>query len=160
MTEKESTINKYFWSDFSKIYKKPSLIDDHLIKNSNLIEATLIKNFTELGLNQNYSIYANGGFGRKEMFPSSDIDISIIENKNSTEDKINLEIFITKLWDLGFQVGHSVRSIADIKKISKNDLKEFTSYLTRRALISTPEIDIKISKTLSGIWSKKKILQR
>jgi hypothetical protein len=48
MTEKESTINKYFWSDFSKIYKKPSLIDDHLIKNSNLIEATLIKNFTEL----------------------------------------------------------------------------------------------------------------
>ena len=156
MTEKESTINKYFWSDFSEIYKKPSLIDDHLIKNSNLIEATLIKNFTELGLNQNYSIYANGGFGRKEMFPSSDIDISIIENKNSTEDKINLEIFITKLWDLGFQVGHSVRSIKDIKNISKNDLKEFTSYLTRRALISTHEIDIKISKTLSGIWSKKK----
>ena len=155
MTEKESTINKYFWSDFSKIYKKPSLIDDHLIKNSNLIEATLIKNFTELGLNQNYSIYANGGFGRKEMFPSSDIDISIIENKNSTEDKINLEIFITKLWDLGFQVGHSVRSIKDIKNISKNDLKEFTSYLTRRALISTPEIDIKISKTLNSVWSKK-----
>ena len=155
MTEKESTINKYFWSDFSNIYKKPSLIDDHLIKNSNLIEATLIKNFTELGLNQNYSIYANGGFGRKEMFPSSDIDISIIENKNSTEDKINLEIFIAKLWDLGFQVGHSVRSIKDIKNISKNDLKEFTSYLTRRALISTPEIDFKISKTLSGIWREK-----
>ena len=155
MTEKESTINKYFWSDFSKIYKKPSLIDDHLINNSNLIEATLIENFTELGLNQNYSIYANGGFGRKEMFPSSDIDISIIENKNSTEDKINLEIFITKLWDLGFQVGHSVRSIKDIKNISKNDLKEFTSYLSRRVLISNPEIDIKISKALNNIWSKK-----
>ena len=59
------------------------------------------------------------------------------------------------MWDLGFQLGHSVRSIADIKKISKNDLKEFTSYLTRRALISTPEIDIKISKTLNGVWSKK-----
>ena len=155
MTEKESTINKFFWSDFSKIYKKPSLIDNHLIKNSDRIEATIINNFTELDLSQNYSIYANGGFGRKEMFPSSDIDISIIENKNSTKDKENLEIFITKLWDLGFQVGHSVRSIKDIKKISKNDLKEFTSYLTRRALISTPEIDIKVSKTLDGIWSKK-----
>ena len=130
MTEKESTINKFFWSDFSKIYKKPSLIDNHLIKNSDRIEATIINNFTELDLSQNYSIYANGGFGRKEMFPSSDIDISIIENKNSTKDKENLEIFITKLWDLGFQVGHSVRSIKDIKKISKNDLKEFTSYLS------------------------------
>ena len=95
MTEKESTINKFFWSDFSKIYKKPSLIDNHLIKNSDRIEATIINNFTELDLSQNYSIYANGGFGRKEMFPSSDIDISIIENKNSTKDKENLEIFIT-----------------------------------------------------------------
>ena len=155
MTEKESTINKYFWSDFSKIYKKPELIDVHLAKNSDQIEKIIINSFIELGLDQNYSIYANGGFGRKEMFPSSDIDISIVENKNFKEDKANLEIFITRLWDIGFQVGHSVRSIRDIKNISKNDLKEFTSYLTRRSLISNLEIDTLISKALNNIWSKK-----
>ena len=155
MTKKESTINNYFWSDFSKIYKNPELIDNYLIKNSDLIEKTITNSFVELELNRNYSIYANGGFGKKEMFPSSDIDISIVENNNFKEDKVNLEIFITKLWDLGFQVGHSVRSIKDIKNISKNDLKEFTSYLSRRVLISNPEIDIKISKVLNNIWSKK-----
>ena len=154
MTKKESTINNYFWSDFSKIYKNPELIDNYLIKNSDLIEKTITNSFVELELNRNYSIYANGGFGKKEMFPSSDIDISIVENNNFKEDKVNLEIFITKLWDLGFQVGHSVRSIKDIKNISKNDLKEFTSYLSRRVLISNHEIDIKISKALNNIWSK------
>ena len=155
MTKKESTTNNYFWSDFSKIYKKPEIIDNNLIKNSDRIQTTITNSFIELGLDQNYSIYANGGFGRREMFPSSDIDISLVENKNSKEDKVNLEIFITRLWDLGFQVGHSIRSVKDIKNISKNDLKEFTSYLTRRPLISSPETDIKISKVLSSVWSKK-----
>ncbi len=50
MTEKESTINKYFWSDFSKIYKKPELIDVHLAKNSDQIEKIIINSFIELGL--------------------------------------------------------------------------------------------------------------
>ena len=61
------------------------------------------------------------------MFLSSDVDISIVENNTTKKNNHNLEAFIAKLWDLGFQVGHSVRSIKDIKKIAKNDLKEFTS---------------------------------
>ena len=89
-------------------------------------------------------IYANGGFGRKELYPSSDIDISIIYKNNKTEKIQNLEKFIANLWDLGFQVGHSVRTLKDIKKITKDDPKEFTSYLTRRALITNNNIDKEI----------------
>ena len=90
MTKKESTTNNYFWSDFSKIYKKPEIIDNNLIKNSDRIQTTITNSFIELGLDQNYSIYANGGFGRREMFPSSDIDISLVENKNFKVDNVNL----------------------------------------------------------------------
>jgi hypothetical protein len=52
MTKKESTINNYFWSDFSKIYKNPELIDNYLIKNSDLIEKTITNSFVELELNR------------------------------------------------------------------------------------------------------------
>ena len=58
------------------------------------------------------------------------------------------------MWDRGYKVGHSVRSINDIKKISKKDLKEFTSYLTRRAIISNQNIDNKITKALNGLWTR------
>ena len=58
------------------------------------------------------------------------------------------------MWDQGYKIGHSVRSIEDIKKISKKDLKEFTSYLTRRPIISNENIDKRITRSLSGIWTK------
>ena len=57
------------------------------------------------------------------MFLSSDVDISIVKNNSLNDSNADLEVFIAKLWDLGFQVGHSVRSIKDIKKITKKDLK-------------------------------------
>ena len=56
--------------------------------------------------------------------------------------------------DQGFKVGHSVRTIKDIKNISKSDIKEFTSYLTRRSIISNKDIDKEITMTLSKLWTK------
>ena len=159
MTDKKLTINANYWTNFSKVYKNPSLVNDYLKEHSDNVEQVIVLNFKELGLEEDYSIYANGGFGRKEMFPSSDVDISIITNKTRVKSTENLEKFIARLWDLGFQVGHSVRSLNDIRMVSASDPKEYTSYLTRRSLISTPEIDKKINDVLRKSWSKKKFFK-
>ena len=159
MTDKKLTINENYWTNFSKVYKNPSLVNDYLKEHSDNVEQVIVLNFKELGLEEDYSIYANGGFGRKEMFPSSDVDISIITNKTRVKSTENLEKFIARLWDLGFQVGHSVRSLNDIRMVSATDTKEYTSYLTRRSLISTPKIDKKINDVLKKSWSKKKFFK-
>ena len=159
MIDKKLTINENYWTNFSKVYKNPSLVNDYLKEHSDNVEQVIVLNFKELGLEEDYSIYANGGFGRKEMFPSSDVDISIITNKTRVKSTENLEKFIARLWDLGFQVGHSVRSLNDIRKVSASDPKEYTSYLTRRSLISTPKIDKKINDVLKKSWSKKKFFK-
>ena len=151
----ESIDNSYqhFIKDFQNIYKNPEKVNNFLEENSDNIENKIKKLFLKLNLHKNFSIYANGGFGRKEMFPSSDIDISIIQT-SKTNNYENLEKFISSLWDEGYQIGHSVRSINDIKKISKEDIKDFTSYLTRRPIITVDEIDLKITQALSRLWSK------
>ncbi len=153
MRNKAKKINKEFLQAFPEIYLKPSKVNKFLRKYSNEFEKEIKNKFLNLNLNKNFVIYANGGFGRKEIFPISDIDISIVE-KNKTKNYKNLEEFISFLWDQGYKVGHSVRSISDIQKISKKDLKEYTSYLTRRPIISTNEMDIKINNALSQLWSK------
>ena len=156
----ESIDNSYrhFIKDFQNIYKNPEKVNNFLKENSDNIEKKIKKLFLNLNLHKNFSIYANGGFGRKEMFPSSDIDISIIQT-SKTSDYENLEKFISSLWDEGYQIGHSVRSINDIKKISKEDVKDFTSYLTRRPIITVDEIDLKITQALSRLWSKDKFFK-
>ena len=153
MKGKIISIKEDFLNEFPQIYQKPSKINKYLKKYSNKIEIDIKNKFKKLELDKNFAIYANGGFGRKEMFPSSDIDLSIVE-LNKIQDYGNLEKFISFMWDRGYKVGHSVRSINDIKKISKNDLKEFTSYLTRRAIISNQNIDNKITKALNGLWTR------
>ena len=153
MKEKFESINKDFYNNISDIYLEPTKINKYLRKHSNVIENSIKKMFKDLNLHENFVIYANGGFGRKEMFPTSDVDISIVEIKKNKNFN-NLEKFISYLWDQGFKVGHSVRKVKDIKNISKSDIKEFTSYLTRRPIISNKDIDKEITMTLSKLWTK------
>ena len=159
MKQNLSSLEDKFIKNFSRIYSKPSKINKYLKKCSNQIEHNISKNFKLFGLKDDFVIYANGGFGRQEMFPSSDVDISIIET-NNVKDYRNIEKFITFLWDEGYKVGHSVRSINDVKKIAKKDIKEFTSYLTRKAIISNQSIDNKISTALTRLWSKKNFYKK
>ena len=153
MKEKFESINKDFYNNISDIYLEPTKINKYLRKYSNVIENSIKRKFKDLNLHENFVIYANGGFGRKEMFPTSDVDISIVEIKKNKNFN-NLEKFISYLWDQGFKVGHSVRTVKDIKNISKSDIKEFTSYLTRRPIISNKDIDKEITMTLSKLWTK------
>ena len=147
-----ASLSKNYLKNFPEIYKNPSKVNNYLKKHSDNIENDIKDKFVELNLDNNFAIYANGGFGRQEMFPNSDIDLSIIEIGRSKNFN-DLENFISFMWDQGYKVGHSVRSISDIKNISKKDLKEFTSYLTRRPIISNQIIDKKITKILSRLWS-------
>ena len=158
MLERIDNSYQHFIKDFQNIYQNPERVNNFLEENSDNIEKKIKKLFLSLNLDKNFCIYANGGFGRKEMFPSSDIDISIIEI-SKTKSFENLEKFISSLWDEGYQIGHSVRSINEIKKISKQDVKEFTSYLTRRPIITNNEIDRKITKVLSKLWSRDKFFK-
>ena len=153
MKEKFESINKDFYNNISDIYLEPTKINKYLRKHSNVIENSIKRKFKDLNLHENFVIYANGGFGRKEMFPTSDVDISIVEIKKNKNFN-NLEKFISHLWDQGFKVGHSVRKVKDIKNISKSDIKEFTSYLTRRPIISNKDIDKEITMTLCKLWTK------
>ena len=92
MNEKISDLNTKFWDDFPSLYSKNKGTNSYLLKTSNEIEKIIIKMFKDYGLEKEYSIFAIGGFGKKEMFPSSDIDISIIKNnKNDKKESLNLD---------------------------------------------------------------------
>ena len=57
------------------------------------------------------ALVAVGGYGRGELHPSSDIDIMVLLPKSDSADwQPDIERFLTFLWDIGLEVGHSVRS--------------------------------------------------
>ena len=154
MNEKISDLNSKFWDDFSSLYKKNKGTNSYLYKTSNEIEKIIIKMFKNYGLEEEYSIFAIGGFGKKEMFPSSDIDISIIKNNKNIKKEADLEKFIASLWDLGWKIGCSVRSLSELKNILRKDAKELTSYFSLRPLISNKNIEARVNKITQSAWNK------
>ncbi|MDE2302197.1 MAG: [protein-PII] uridylyltransferase [Sphingomonadales bacterium] len=79
------------------------------------------------------AIVAVGGYGRGEMAPHSDVDIAFITPIRQTawcEQVIEAMLYI--LWDLGLKVGHSSRSVAEMVRMSREDLTIRTAMLESR----------------------------
>jgi [protein-PII] uridylyltransferase len=81
--------------------------------HSRLIDHYLQRIWQQLCMPANISLVAVGGYGRNELYPKSDIDLLILldaEPDAALQQK--LHDLISQLWDIGMEVGHSMRTVA------------------------------------------------
>ena len=162
MSNSLESINLDFDKSFHTVFKKPELIQSFLTKRSNKFDEIIKKEFIRRELDTDFALVALGGYGRKELFPSSDIDLSIIQFNTKTRKIEDIKDFIGWLWTLKVKVGHSVRTVKQIENITKSDLKEFTSYLSHRIIFCNKDKVASLSRDLKKIskkWNKTKFFK-
>jgi len=85
------------------------------------------------------ALLAVGGYGRGELHPNSDIDLLILLDSADHEVfRTPIEGFLTLLWDIGLEVGQSVRSVAECAEEARADLTVVTNLMESRT-IAGPE---------------------
>ncbi|MDH4610937.1 [protein-PII] uridylyltransferase [Pseudomonas sp. BN102] len=85
------------------------------------------------------ALLAVGGYGRGELHPYSDIDLLILLDSADHEVfREPIEGFLTLLWDIGLEVGQSVRSVAECAEEARADLTVVTNLMESRT-IAGPE---------------------
>jgi len=102
------------------------------------------------------ALVAVGGYGRGELHPSSDIDIMVLLPKSDSADwQPDIEKFLTFLWDIGLEVGHSVRSIDDCQRESLADISVATTLFEARLLAGPESLFAGMRRALAPdrLWS-------
>jgi [protein-PII] uridylyltransferase len=92
------------------------------------------------------AMLAVGGYGRRELFPYSDIDIMILlENESLTASiKDSLSEFMRQLWDAGLRLSHSVRTVNDCAEVHDHNPELNISLLDRRLLAGDAQVHAKL----------------
>ena len=81
-------------------------------------------------------VVALGGYGRGELHPSSDIDLMVVhEGEPSPYVQRVMQELLYTLWDLGLQVGHSLRSLEDCVAMARTDFPSRTSMQAARLIV-------------------------
>lgn len=87
------------------------------------------------------AVVALGGFGRRELNPNSDVDVMFLYPRHVDEYvSAILNHVLYFLWDLGFSVGHSCRSLTDVQRMMDADLTVRTAILESRFLAGYPAV--------------------
>ncbi len=108
------------------------------------------------------SLVAVGGYGRGELHPHSDIDLLILlERGNYQSHAANIQSFLTLLWDIGLEVGHSVRSIRECKLQAKQDVTVLTAMIESRTISGDEELRTRMNQQISAtkIWPANKFFE-
>jgi [protein-PII] uridylyltransferase len=106
-----------------------------LRRHAQLIDRTAKAVWKRSGVPHGAALVATGGYGRSELFPSSDIDLLVLLAREPGEDERGaLERLIGTLWDVGLEIGHSVRTVQGCVDAAASDITVRTTLLEARFL--------------------------
>ena len=81
------------------------------------------------------ALLAVGGYGRGELHPGSDIDVLILLKESDEPYRDGISTFLTFLWDIGLEIGHSVRTVTECLQEATKDITVATNIQEARLLI-------------------------
>ena len=133
-----------------------SLIHGHARQVDSLLG--LIWNQHGLAADSRLCLAAVGGYGRGELHPASDIDILILTEADAEAAHADtISHLVTFLWDIGLEVGHSVRSVPDCEREAEQDITIATTLFEARRLAGSAALFRRFREAMhpSRLWDSR-----
>ena len=133
------------WAHIASVSSSGRGVQRSLIQLATLADRLIVELWKRAGFKDEEALVAVGGFGRGELFPSSDLDVLVLlpdaaSTDESSELKIRLETFIGSCWDSGLEIGASVRSLQECLVESAKDITVQTSLLENRLIVGNKNL--------------------
>ncbi|HEY6306522.1 MAG TPA: [protein-PII] uridylyltransferase [Candidatus Angelobacter sp.] len=91
---------------------------------------------------KHFALVAIGGFGRKGLFPFSDVDLLFLHDERATEERLKDRIrsFSQELWDYGVKLSPASRLLAECDRFDPNNVEFTISLLDSRFLAGDADL--------------------
>jgi [protein-PII] uridylyltransferase len=137
-------------------------VKDILYRRAWLIDQLLSSTWRSTITSADVSLIAVGGYGRAELHPGSDIDLLILTPPHiNTKLKREIEEILAFFWDIGLEVGHSVRSVKECVSAAKADITVATNLMEARLIVGSKDYfnDMRRLTGPEKIWPSRKFFQ-
>lgn len=103
-----------------------------------------------------WHLFATGGYGRRELFPYSDIDLLVLaEEVPDALREAALSRFFALLWDARLKTGHAVRTPAQCRAAAAGEITAVTAMMDARMLCGEPAAVAMLDAAIApeNVWS-------
>jgi [protein-PII] uridylyltransferase len=112
-----------------------------LQQHAKVVDDILRYVWRETRLPRDHALVAVGGYGRGELYPYSDVDVLVLlPGEPDAPLREDLERLVGLLWDIGLEVGHSMRTIEQCLEAASKDVTVQTNLLESRLLSGSTKV--------------------
>ncbi len=141
---------------FKENHKAEQLLHD-LCRN---VDQQLSKIWRHFDFPKEAALVAVGGYGRGELFPYSDVDVLILlQQRPDAVLREKLEKLVQLFWDIGLDIGHSIRTIDECLQESAADITVQTSLLEARLVTGSRKLFKEMQKRYAEALNPQKFFQ-
>jgi len=96
------------------------------------------------------ALLAVGGYGRRQLFPYSDVDLLLLfsSDKLALANKSAISAFLQRLWDSGLRMSHSVRTVEECTEVHDQNIELNISLLDQRYLAGSRTLYASLAEKL------------
>ncbi|MBN8491332.1 MAG: [protein-PII] uridylyltransferase [Burkholderiales bacterium] len=130
------------------------------------VDAHLAELWDHARMPANAALVAVGGYGRAELFPYSDVDVLVLLPAGSSGDdgpsealRNAVEGFLHACWDIGLEIGSSVRSIDECVEQARRDVTVQTAMLEARFLCGSRRMYTAFRQATDAVMDPKAFLR-
>lgn len=145
-------------ADLIARFKRGDPVVDLVHARAETMDSTLVSLWHDCVPECGAALVAVGGYGRGELHPASDVDVMVLLPETLPDGaEETLSTFITALWDIGLEIGHSVRTLAQCVDEAATDLTIATTLMESRLLVGPTSLFTALEAAIEpkNMWPSK-----
>lgn len=140
---------------------KSNLVEMTLSHRCECVDSALRQLWLALDMPAAWCLVAVGGYGRGELFPFSDVDVLVLIDQEPENELIEkLEQFCGSGWDIGLEIGHSVRTLDQCLEEAAKDITVQTALVESRLIIGSKTNFSELQKQFDTALDKKQFFRK